>query len=377
MLRNRRRNGRSTAPWAVAVVAAMASLAGTPAHAQERWLLQGLFNTELWETDDDSRLLSANEGSQASEGQLTLWLAAELHPSVQLVVIGDVAGGNTEGESEVVTDLEQALVRYTFGPDRRLMLEAGRLPQSLGNFAARYRADVNPLIGGPSGYTESHPQGIQLAGSVKRLDFTAGYVDRPLVNEGWVPEYDSAFRPTLDLGVTPMVGLRLAAYATQGPYLNEDLPAALLAGSEWDEFDQRVVGFDLHFSRGYLELNGDYNVSSYEVPTYDRLFRGEAYYIEPKYTFTPRWFAALRLEANKYPFIRPEDTGWLARETKFYDFEIGVGYRFGVNSLVKASYRQDFWQVDPSQRSFFPDGYAVAVQFSQTFDVLSWFAPGL
>jgi hypothetical protein len=367
---------RRIAPLGV-TAALVATVAAAPAHAQERWLLQGLFDTELWETDSDSRLLSDNEGSQATEGQLTLWLATELDPSVQLVVIGALTGGNAEGQTEVATTLEQALVRTTFGRNRRLMLEAGRVPQTLGNFANRYRADVNPLIGGPTSYTTSYPQGIQFAGSVKWLDFTAGYVDRPLINEGWVPDYDSAFRPTLDFGLTPTVGLRLGAYATEGPYLNENLQPTLAPGSDWKDFDQRVVGFDLHFSRGYLELNGDYNVSSYEVPIQDRLLRGEAYYIEPKYTFSPRFFTALRLESNKYPFIRLDENGWLARESKFYDFEIGVGYRFGASSLVKASYRQDFWQVDPAMRSFFPDGYAVAVQFSQTFDVRSWFEPGL
>ena len=55
---------------------------------------------------------------------------------------------------------------------------------------------------------------------------------------------------------------------------------------------------------------------------------GLLFYLEPKYTFTPRFFMALRFERNDYPFIRPlNNTIWIANSVIFNDTEIGAGYR--------------------------------------------------
>ena len=40
---------------------------------------------------------------------------------------------------------------------------------------------------------------------------------------------------------------------------------------------------------------------------------------------------------------------------------------------MKLSVRKDDWRVDESLRELLPDGYAVAMQFSQRFDVLDLF----
>jgi hypothetical protein len=345
---------------------------GAPARADERWLVRGLFDAELWETDAGSRLLSQNEGDPTSAGTLRLWTAFAPRPGLQLVVLGEVEGTGADDESGVESEIEQAFIRQTWGQKRRWSVDAGKLISPLGDFAPRYLPDVNPLIGQPSGYGVSYPLGAQLTGTTRRLDFRVAVVDEPMSNPDWVPEPDSALRPALAAGLTPQVGLRFGAYATWGPYLNRDT-APLPPGTSWRDLEQHVYGVDCQFSRGHFELHADYNINTYDAPTDGSTLQGQALYIEQKYTWSPRWFTAVRLESNEYPFIRLFGSFWVARETRVDDVELGAGYRFTRGTLLKLAYRLDRWDVEPADRAMLPDGHSVALQLSQSFDVLDWF----
>ncbi len=220
-------------------------------------------------------------------------------------------------------------------------------------------------------------------------------LDEPLANEKYVPGSDSAWRPGFGIGVSPTIGLRFGGYFTRGPYLGRDVEAALPSGAEWEDFAQEIVGVELEFSRGHFELHGDIAYSSYEVPTASEDSRGMAWFVEPKYTWTPRLYTALRIQRNDYPFIRPLPGGsWITANADFVDVEIGAGWRFTRDLLLKMSYRRDHWEAAPDPAAqgplaahpddpddggggsvaMFPDGYAFTVQLSYGFDPVSWFA---
>jgi len=356
-----------------AIVLACSLAVTTPAGADERWLLQGLLDAELFETDDGSRLLSRNDGETAAGGRIRVWAASELHPRLHGFAMGGVEQGTAYDDDGTATELLQAFVRATLGSDHPWYLEAGRIPQPLGNFSARYFSNVNPLIGEPDSYTIADPLGIQLIGAAGRADFRVGIVDLPLINERYLPEAGSSPRPIAAAGITPLQGLRIGAYYTAGAYLHEDLTPLLPPGADWEEFDQRITGLDFSFSSGHFEINADYNRSQYDVPTHPESVDGGAWYIEPKYTWTPRFYTALRFERNLYAFIRPIDsTNWMGSEIEFHDIEIGAGVRFGPDTLLKVSYRRDRWNVDDALKRILPDGHSVAMQLSHTFDVRSW-----
>jgi hypothetical protein len=345
-----------------------------PAPCDERVLVGGLLDAEFWKTDDGSRLLSRNDGAAAPATRLRLWAATDFMPRLQGFVLGEASGGRANGEEGTETELEQAFLRYSFRPPLRLMVEAGQLMTPIGNFSRRYLSSVNPLIGSPDSYSLSYPLGLQLTGQASRLDFRAALLDRPFVNERYVPGPGRALRPALAAGVTPVVGTRLGAYATRGPYLGPEVAPMLTPGEDWRDFRQAVYGIDAQFIRGYFELNGDFARSSYEVPGAARSVRGRAYYLEPKYTWSPRFFTALRLERNDYAFIKPLGPGlWLGTTADFIDVEAGAGYRFGPGTVLKLAYRRDRWNVDQSMKSFLPNGYSISAQLSYRFDVNSWF----
>ena len=371
-----RRRRPGAAPAAALVVSFAWALCAFPARAEEeKFLVGGLLDAEYWSTDDGSRLLSRNDGDPAHAGNLRLWTAGEFVTGLQGFAMGAVEGGPASEEEETDADLEQAFVRYTFRTRTHLRMEAGKLVAPLGNFTRRYLSNVNPLIGSPDSYSVSYPLGVQVLGRVAAFDYSVSVLDRPLVNENYVPELRSSTpRPAVTLGWTPMVGMRLGGYGTMGPYLSEDVAPLLPAGPAWDDYEQTVYGFDLTYSRGHFELNGDYARSSYDAPGLSQRLRGTAYYVEPKFTFSPRWFAALRYELNDYPYIQPLSPGiWRTNVTKLSDIEAGIGFRINPDAILKVSYRVDQWDVAPSLKAFFPEGHAIAAQLSYTFDVVSWF----
>ncbi len=354
---------------------ALATALGGSAEAQgdERFLLQGLTDVEGFKTDDGSRLLSRRDGHAALGLRLRLWTAVRLGAGFSLVASGESEGG-TASEEGAYQALEQGFLRWTGGRRAPVIVDAGKVSLPIGNFSQRYLSSVNPLIGTPDAYDVTYPVGVVVTARVARVDLRGAIVDKPLGNEKYVPAADSAMRPALEAGVTPIIGLRAAVYATRGPYLGDGVSPFLPPGTSWHDYLQEVEGAELALSRGYFELNADSAWSRYDVPSKAERSRGIAWYVEPKYTWTPRFFTALRLERNAYPYIAPvAPSAWIAADAAFYDLEIGGGWRVTPGLLVKASYRRDRWDVPESRKPSFPDGYAVAAQLSWVFDVRRWF----
>ncbi len=358
---------------AATLLAALAVDGSAHAAVEKRWIVHGLQDLVLLDTDDASRVLSRNEGEPGGVGQLRLWVAGELMPGLTAQVVGRIEGGSGTATGETESEVDQALLRWAPSPGLRLLVDVGKVGSPFGNFRDRSFSDVNPLIGAPDSYDVSYPLGIVVTGQVSRLDYRVAWIDGPMANENYVPEAGAAWRPGVALGVTPFIGFRIGGYATAGPYLGPSVEFALPAGAAWRDFDQEIYGFELKFSRGHFELNGDVAFSRYEVPTTTSDPRGQAWYLEPQYAWTPRLFTAARIERNDYPYIMPIDsTFWIASNATFYGIEAGVGWRFTPDLLVKGSYRTDHWHVDRSLEEILPEGRAVAVALSYRFDVLSW-----
>jgi hypothetical protein len=335
-----------------------------PARAQDWLLLEAVADGEAWATDSASRLLSRNEGNAAMLGRVQLFVAAAIRPTLQLIFMGEIEGGNAAEETDVGYD--QIVLRYIVSP--LAIIDVGKFPSPVGAFANRRLSTTNPLIGSPDGYAVSYPWGVLVSGTTSKVDYRAALVSLPVTHEGYVPEPSPAFRPAFGGGYTPVPQLRLGASVTWGPYLNSDLGAALPAGADWKSYAQKVVAFDSRFSLGYFEFRGELGFSRYDVPNQATPVNGVAYYAEVKQTWTPRFFAAVRAERNNYPFIRPASgSPWTARPVDVYNGEVGVGFRASAGILIKASYRHA-WSQESMQ-----DGYAFALQLSCHTDIKGWF----
>ena len=359
------------------VLALLCGLTSSLTVAQERFLLEGIFDAELYKTDADSRLLSRNEGNIATLVRLQLWSAFQISPGLQIFAQVEFESDDSSGERETEAELEQFALRYSSQSSPWYFLEAGKIVSPLNAYSNRHLSTQNPLIGQPLAYGTSYPLGLQAAGSSGWLDYRAALLDLPEINPGYIiVDPDSAFRPALGFGVTPFTGFRFGFSYTKGPYLNRQLGAWLPPGTDWRDFDQRVMGFDFQFSRGYLELNGQWVESQYDVPFHSVDTDDTTWYLELKYTWTPRLYGAVRYKNSEAAFIRHAgDRYWLAESGKFRDVEVGLGYRFSPDTQLKVSYRRDHWDSELAYGNYStPNGYSLALQLSHHFDVRSWFA---
>ena len=346
-------------------LAAMLTVGATKANAQTSLLVQGVADLELWKTDAGSALLARNEGRFAPLARAHLWTALELPGSLTLYAMGEAEGGPAEEHTEL--ELELAGVRWA--RSRALVADAGMITSPVGVFAGRRLSNRNALVGAPDAYPVTYPLGAQLSGAMGMVDWRAAMVSLPMTNEEYTPEPSARWRPAAGIGVSPLTGLRIGASWTAGSYLADDRPT--LAGRPWHGYEQQVLAFDFTASRGYLELWAEAAHSAYEVPGYADPVKGTAAYVEARWTFTPRLYAAARAERNDYPFIEQlTDSSFSATTTDLRDIEAGFGFRPAASQLVKLTWRRDSWHVAPEVRPFLPDGYAVALQFSQSFDVM-------
>jgi hypothetical protein len=362
-------NGRRAAVAALTI--ALGAAAGPHAVAQSPVQFQGIADAEFWSTSGESRLLSRDEDRPSGLGRIALWGAAEPVSGLVFFAEGQAEGGPAHiGVHQYRLEADQFGVRYARSP--LLVVDVGRLVPVIGTFAARRFSTRNPLIGVPDGYPLVYPGGAEVSGEGRHFDYRAALVTLPVSHPGYQPTPTARLRPAVGFGVTPFTGFRLGGSFTAGSYLNDDLPATELNGQTWSSYQQRVVAFDLAFARGYLETHAEAARGSYDVPGRAEAV-GWTYYGEAKYTFGPRFFVATRIERNEYPFIAPAPPSWNVQLNDFVDGEAGVGYRLTANTLLKASIRSDRWWppgVQPMYGTGRPDGRAIALQWSQAFDVL-------
>jgi hypothetical protein len=339
--------------------------------AEDRILLRGLGDVEGWNTGPDGEALSRDDGETAGLGRLRLWAVGAFTDQLQVVFVGEVVGGDASGYDQLEVSLEQAYVRYAFGGAAPVIVQGGKLTLPFGNFARRYYSDQNPLIGDPLDYEISYSLGVQAIGAVSWFDYMVAVVDGPLTRENYDSEPESAPRPAFAAGVTPFTGLRIGAYYTRGEYLSEIGNTWLLPGQELADYHEKVSGLDLQYSIGHFELNGELTRTHLEVPNAEDS-RGRIWYVEPKYTFSPRWYAALRYERGEQAIAYwIWDAIWTAEQARVDNVEAAVGFRIDRGLLVKASYRTTLGNSNPSE--FDPEGRGVALQVSYRFDVNSWF----
>jgi hypothetical protein len=338
------------------------------ASAQQRIVVQGVATLEGWRTRGGSVLLARNGDSPGLAGLMNLWGAIDLGRHFQLVALTEAVAGAASEEGETELELEELTLRWRPRPE--LGLEAGRFPAPIGTFAARRLAPANPVIGAPDGYQVSYPWGIQFSGARGVVDYRIAAIDRPISNPKYVPPGGNRLRLALGAGVTPVVGVRIGLSYTAGSYLSDSASYALGQGERWEDFGQRVLVIDGMVTRGYFELRVESAFSRYEVPNGGAPVSGNATFAEIRYTWTPRFFTATRLERNAYAFIRPMGpAAWMSTRTTFYDAEVAVGYRIDPATLVKVSVRADDWRVQPPLDQFLRNGSAVAIQISRTFDL--------
>lgn len=269
--------------------------------------------------------------------------------------------------------------------DRRIDIQAGRIPPTFGAFARRDYGAGNPVIGYPLAY--------QYLTSV-RPDALPSSTDDVLRMRarGWRPSYPigslelapgmpliTAFR--WDTGVQvrvgpeslnasaavtngtssdprtrdnnggkqiagrlhwkPNVGLSIGASAARGAYVADAALAAatVLAGSP--RSTQQALGFDAEYSRDHWMVRGELIWNRWQVPTLSRTLDATSTFVEGRYKVSPGIFVASRIDHLGFSRLPTgsEMRTWDAPVTRL---ESGVGYYIRRNLVAKGTYQHNW-----------------------------------
>ena len=222
-----------------------------------------------------------------------------------------------------------------------------------------------PIVWGPS-----YASGFQLNGTVgtlQQLDWAfemknASLSSRPqewdLWNRGFnYPTFTgrAGFRPDAawNLGVSASTG----SYISQAAY--DRFSNTSKAGSSIGESRQNVVGTDISYAHGPIELWSEFAWSQYEVPDAKAgksvgNIGAYSYFIESKWKFMPQFWLSGRWNQQLYSNVTPaggSETPWynnLWRADACLGFKINRFTQF----KVQYSYTEEAGDVDPGQNLF-------------------------
>jgi hypothetical protein len=284
--------------------------------------------------------------------------------------------------------------------DRAFDIQAGRIPPVFGAFARRSYGVDNPLIGYPlayqyltslrpdaipataddllfmraRGWQAFYPIGIPTFGpgvplvSAYRWDtgveahaaghgldvsgaVTAGTLSSPRVRDD-----NDGRQFSGRIAVTPTVGLVIGASAARGAFLSRSL--ADLYARSGGGFTQTALGVDAEYSRDYWIVRGEamrsqWRLPSIAAPRIDSPLAAESAFVETRYRFRPRFFAAARLDRLTFSkvvglrFFNGQPTPWDAPITRI---ETGGGIYIQRNFTLRAVVQRD-WRDGGLQRT--------------------------
>jgi len=226
-----------------------------------------------------------------------------------------------------------------------------------------------PIVWGPS-----YASGFQLNGTVgtlQQLDWAfemknASLSSRPqewdLWNRGFnYPTFTgrAGYRPDAawNIGVSGSSG----SYISQAAY--DRFSTTSKAGSSIGESRQNVVGTDISYAHGPIELWSEFAWSQYEVPDAKA---GKAvgnigaysYFIESKWKFMPQFWLSGRWNQQMYSNVTPATGPGAGSETSWYNnlWRADACLGFKINRFtqfkVQYSYTEEEGTVDPGQNLF-------------------------
>ena len=287
--------------------------------------------------------------------------------------------------AELLYDIESSprlngayIVVNAIGGHEWLGLRAGMAPSPIGNFGLRSTYfNLNPLIGVP--LVHQHRTTLDNSGLATAADLLrrrdANIIGLPMMYDAcWNPtaelmgnaarfEYSlavtngSVSNPLLTrtvegvqlmarLGYEPADGMRLGVSGLIGPYIggpkfDPEIGATSFPG-EADDYDQRLAGIDAEWLLPKLHFSAEAYVSEWEAPLVEEVLRASGGYVEGRYDFLPRWFAALRLDGMRFSEIGIETwegvrtTGW---DDDLMRVESSLTYRIAREVHLRADWQ--------------------------------------
>jgi hypothetical protein len=365
------------------VVAAAALLGGSRANAQSlpsepftfaggRVVLGGDVAASI--APEDTGFFNYSDYEHSTLREVRVGLAASVRASERLSFLGEIRSENF-GEIQPFA----AYARVKPWRDRRLDIQAGRIPPTFGAFTRRAYGNQNPLIGFPLAYqyltslrADATPRdaeelarmrgrgwlsafgvgsttparglplvtafswdtGVQVSTGWRRLDVTASVTNGSASNPRLRDDNDGK-QLAARASVQASAALRVGGSFTRGKFLQD-----ALAGASSDGI-QRAFGLDAEYARSRWVARADAVLSDWTVPVLgapvvENPLRAWAFSAEGRYTIVPGLYAAARAEHLGFSRVSTlrERVTWEAPVTRI---EVGGGYYLQRNLVARVS----------------------------------------
>ena len=346
---------------------------------QVRARVSGLLDLEYYQYPQPPPGLIRADGHDLFAARLSLFLDAQLGPKVYLFVQSRVDTGFDPSDLGWQWRADEYALRVTPWEDGRFSLQVGKFATVIGRWVERHLSWENPFINAPIPYEyptlvsdkelpltgqsfhrvpaydkyeflpilwgPAYTLGVAAAGRIGIFEYAVELKNVPVATrpESWD---DYTFNhPAIDarIGWLPNEAWRFGFSVGQGSYLSPDARPLPNGVNFWD-FKEFVLGQDISYERGHLQLWAEAFEARFQVP---RL--GDAnvfgYYVEGKYKITPQLFGALRWNQELFS-SEPDPAGQpVATARDVWRIDAALGYRFTAHTQLKLQYslaRGDF-----------------------------------
>ena len=341
---------------------------------------------------EDEGFFNYSDYEQTTLRQVRFGMNAFVRVSDRIAVLGELRSENFD----YVTPFA-LYARIHPLPNRRLDIQIGRIPPTFGSFSRRSYGHDSPLIGSPIAYqylTSLRPDSVpadldelvRMRGrgwlSAFSVGDLVGHRGVPLVSAftwdtgvqvsaGWnmlsgavavtngtasnprVTDDNAGKQVVVRTTVTPATGLTIGTSYARGEFLDRRIRPLL--SNPGDDYDQTAAEVDVAYSRDHWLARVETVRSEWMTPigtTGSAMpLRALATTFEGRYTFTPGWYVAARVEHLGFSTIATatDTTEWEAPVTRT---EVGVGAYVQRNLIFKTSVqfnRRDGGRIKSSQ----------------------------
>ncbi len=366
------------APWLALVFVAQTLPAG-PIEVARGTVTVGGDVTATFGQKDETAFFNYTDYQNNALRMFRVSLSGMWRPSTRFAVVSEI---RSEDLQRVIPYALYARVRPW--KDRAFDVQVGRIPPVFGAFVRRSYGNDNPLIGYPLAYqylTSIRPDaipktaddllfmrargwraaypvgtlepgpgvplvsayrwdtGVEAHGAVRMFDIsgavTVGTLSNPLVTDNNGGRQFSA-----RVAATPVVGLVLGVSGARGAFVDGGLAREYGGGG----FPQDAVGADAEYSRGYWMVRGEAIWNHFHLPVIAAPYitdpvSARSAFVETRYRFTPRWYAAARLDSLRFSdvtgvrFYNAQPTPWDSAVTRV---EAGGGFYLQRNLIARA-----------------------------------------
>jgi hypothetical protein len=201
------------------------------------------------------------------------------------------------------------------------------------------------LIGLPIVYLACWLPTWELMGDVGKLEYSVSATTGSYSNMSQMDE--KGVTGALRLGLEPISGVRFGVSAAKGPWIGgakfDPLILAKTFPGRPQDYDQRLVGYDLEVSYGKVRLYSEAFASDWQVPLLaEKKLSAWSGYGELSYDFLPQWQVAVRPGVMRFSKISSTNDGlgpkaWWDDNTA--QVEAALSYRLAREVIVRGDWQ--------------------------------------